>query len=790
MRMAPRSTSAVPVIEVALSREALAQASVKVGAELVTQLADERANRFAGPRPLGSGYVVYRLVGAFDVIDETADYWFGDVALQRATITGSVDSQQVHAAALAAAAGYGRMADAQSSIYTYRWRFAVLPDRIDGANLDRLRADVRRIKAEYPAYLGVVSGGTGQRPVGGATFDATALRTGLDALFERFLAQRRLTEAILAVVVSGLLAIALVVMGLVGALLAERRRSALTLQRGRGASASQIILAAIVEGALLTVPAAALGLVLATLVPARPTVWSAMAAAGVAASATLLLAAVAWPVARRPLGQLERADAPGRGLSVRRLVGEGVVIVLAVLGIYLLRRRGLSAAATDSGFDPFLAAVPVLAGVAVGLVVLRLYPYPVRLVAWLASLGRGFVAVFSLRRVGRQPGTVHLPLLVLLLSVGIAVFSSILLVTIERGQDATAWQQVGAAYRIEAPAFGELPASFDPGAVPGVQAHARAYRLGGVIFDMQGTTAGPMTLDAVQTDALETVTAGTPADPHLPASLLAPPPAGTLMGTDQNPIPALTSVRTPIGQHQISVGERFQMLIEGAWTRFEVAAVRDHLPGIESGTPFVLASFDQLQASRPTRPVRVTAQFVRGPASAEAALRAAANVAVPGARIASQAGALAQLAGSPLIGGVADGFRIGLLLAAIYSALAVIVAVTLTAVARARDLAFLRTLGLSGPQSLGMTVVEHVPGVLLALVAGVGLGVAVANLIAPSLDLQAFAGHDIPVALRIDWPLVALLSGAMALVVALAVGASVVLARRASMGRGLRLGDE
>jgi len=688
-------------------------------------------------------------------------------------ITGSVDQPLIHVIGLMADQGLDRMAGRESVAFEYRWQYFVDPERLDAGSLDAVNAAVKKVRADYPSFINRFN-------------DVTALRTGLDTVFRQFEAQRRLTEAMLAIVAIGLLAVAMLVIGLIGALIADRRRAALVLQRGRGASSWQILGAQAVEGLLLTVPAVAVGAVVAILVPGRASVLTPLLAAGIALGVTVLLVAIALPVARGRLGQLERGDQPVRAVSVRRLVFEALAVVLAVGGVYLIRRRGLGGEAGTAGFDPFLAAVPVLAGLATGLLVLRLYPFPIRFLAWLASLGRGFVAVFALRRVGRQPGASNLPLMVLLLTVAVGVFSSVLLTTIERGQAATAWQQIGAPYRAQV-TFAELPQDLDLTKVPGVEAAAPAYLARGVTFDMKGSD-NALTLDAVDAPALASVTMGTPADPHLPPGLL-DEPSDQNNGTDQAPLPAIVSTHAATGPRAMQQGDRFELLVEQTWISFVVVDVREVMPGIAPGSQFVVTSLEQLQAAYRIAPLPVTTVFIRAPASAEPALRRALDGVVPETHLTSQAAALGELQGSPLIAGVAAGFRISLIVAALYSALAVIVALVLTAAARARDLAFLRTLGLGRGQGLGVLVVEQVPAVLVAVLSGIGLGIAVAFLIAPGLDLRAFTGATTAAVLRIDWNAVALIGLAVVVVVAVAVGATAVASRRRNLGSALRVGE-
>ena len=119
-------------------------------------------------------------------------------------------------------------------------------------------------------------------------------------------------------------------------------------------------------------------------------------------------------------------------------------------------------------FDPFLALAPVLVGIAVGLVTIRLYPYPVRGIGWLAARRRDLVAVLGLRTIGRDPAAAYLPLLILMLTVAIGSFTSVVRVTVDRGQVDDSWRQVGADYRIENGNGGTLAPRVDPAAVPGV----------------------------------------------------------------------------------------------------------------------------------------------------------------------------------------------------------------------------------------------------------------------------------------------------------------------------------
>ena len=66
-------------------------------------------------------------------------------------------------------------------------------------------------------------------------------------------------------------------------------------------------------------------------------------------------------------------------------------------------------------------------------------------------------------------------------------------------------------------------------------------------------------------------------------------------------------------------------------------------------------------------------------------------------------------------------------------------------------------------------MVEHGLPLLLALVIGVGLGVGLAWLVEPGLDLAAFSSPDTTVILQVDWASIAVVAASVAAVVAIAV---------------------
>jgi putative ABC transport system permease protein len=151
--------------------------------------------------------------------------------------------------------------------------------------------------------------------------------------------------------------------------------------------------------------------------------------------------------------------------------------------------------------------------------------------------------------------------------------------------------------------------------------------------------------------------------------------------------------------------------------------------------------------------------------------------------------AYAALHDAPLAAVIPAGYGLAVAVAAIYMALTIIGALVLSAAGRTRDLAYLRTLGVSARQAMALTVMEHVPPVLLALVPGVALGIGVAMLCEPGMGLAAFVGTS-GVPLFVDWPALALMIAALTGVVVAAVTAGTWLSRRRPMVDALRIGED
>jgi putative ABC transport system permease protein len=771
-----------PRIEIALSEQTAAAIGVQVDDELVGSI--------DVTDPLVPGTLNYPLearlqvVGIFAIDDPRAEIWFSDNRLNEISLRGSVDNPIAFATGLIAPEAFADVAAAALPVH-YDWRYFLDEDRLDAGRLDELVPDLRRTATLFARRSG-----------GNAGPERISMRSGLVALLERYEAERAASEAVLSIAATGPITLAAGAFAMTAVLLVARRRANLTLARDRGASGRLLLGAQLWEAVLIAGLGAIIGYALAvTLVPGRGSSLSSLLALATGVGAVAVLIAATWPATRRIDQRAGRDEPPGLRASPRRLVLEATAVGLAIAGVALLQQRGLTIGGTgdDGGivrFDPFLAAVPVLAGIAAAIVAVRLYPLPIGAFGWLAARRRGVVAVLGLRSVARRASFTTLPLLVLMLTAAFGSFASVLMASIDRGQLEASWAGVGADYRLEGH-DGSTLTGLDAAvaAVAGVSATAQGYLDASAEYESRPNHPERIRFEALDPVAYETVTEGSPAAPAWPAAIQLTGASDTAtLGTPENPIPAIVSTRAPAGSQPLPLDAEFPLETAGQELTLRAVEVRTSFPGIPPGTPFVVTSFPAVQAAL-DRPPAPNLLFARGDAVAGAALEELVDDEIASGVAISRHAWYADLREAPLIAVVGDGFRLALAVAVAYALLAVIAALTLSASRRTRDVAFLRTLGLSGRQSFGVTVVEHGTPVLVALVPGILIGIAIAALLESSLGLGAFIGPEVPFRIYVDWRGIAIVGGSLIIVVAVAIASSTWLARRTRPVEALRAGE-
>ncbi|MEE6258247.1 FtsX-like permease family protein [Plantactinospora sonchi] len=755
-------------VEVAVSREAADAIGLRVGERITLT---------------GQGFVVasvpVRLVGIYQPVDPTAPDWDG-VTFAPIPCPDPTAGMTWQAPLLTDLPGLSAAAAKLPTDYVWRYR-------IDAQRLTT---------AEIPTLLTAV--GQARRPMSDV---APRLVTGLDSALLTFDSQLRAVQALLAVVQAGILATVLGLIVLAARLAVERRREELTLIRARGGAVSTIGGRTLCEAVLVLPLAVLVGWALGSRVPGRPSGVELPLLVALGVGTTLAVPVLAM-LGQRGVNYLgQRRDLVRHRPTVRRITGEALVLLLAVLGVVLLRRRGLS---QSSGVDPYLASVPVLLAVAAALIALRLVPWPLRLLGRLAARARTVVPFIGLARAGRAAPVTVFPAAILVVAIATGVFTSVVTSTIAEARDQVSNQEVGADARVVSNTYtvDETPGRL--AALPGVTAvSAVAVESGQPLRARNPDGTGGRPLGQAQIlvmdgPSLARVLERSGIDTKLPAAFTRP-------GRIDGPVPAVVS---PDVAEDLAHDEVSEVItdVQGRRYAFTVDTVTKSFPGLPvDARRFVILPWQALPVPD-FQPVRASQFLVAGDGVPAAALGETVE--------AGQREYLAGLFGQPEDkvttfpvtvttwqehrrtlerSGVnrllSFTFGTGVAGAVALALLAVGFAVLAEAPARGRVLSRLRTMGLSGREGRGLLVYELVPLVAVAVLAGGLVGVLLPRLLGPALGLAGFTG-GLPARVHVD-PL--LVVGVLLLVVAAlvtALGIESLVNRRMRLGKVLRLGEE
>ncbi|MET7688818.1 FtsX-like permease family protein [Streptomyces sp. NPDC005483] len=589
---------------------------------------------------------------------------------------------------------------------------------------------------------------------------------------EVLLAYDRFREGVaplVAIAAVGTGTVAVVVLLMAGGLGADRRRTEFALLRARGASLRGLTARLFAETAVVAVPAGAVGLAAALLaVPegrSRYAVAAAVAVTAVTCAALPLRAAAVHRVVRVHTG---REDISSVRPSRRRAVAELTLLVLAAGAVESLRRRGTTPGASGD----LVSLAPVLVGVIAALVLVRLYPLPLRGLARPAARLRGALAHLSLARAGRTSASAVLPLLALLTALATAAFGGSVLAGVQEARDHAALLAVGADARV-------TTATPLPSGLPD-----RLRRSPGV----SDLSAVSVTYDAKPADEAQSVplVGVNPADyaalssrtgiGAFAAARLAEGTAGAVI-----PAVAATDTARDHGTSPFRV-----LLLDGTSLTVRITTVIDHTSAV-AGSDFLIVNRKALspEAARPTT-LLLTGKGLDGAALRKAAPKAAS--------VYLRSEERAHYADSPLQTGAEGVYATAVAAGAGYAVLALLLSLLRTAPERTALLARLRTMGLSRAAGRHLLILESLPQAILATLGGTLTGWATIRLLSPGIDLTAIALPSADPAsaeaeLRTDALSLALPAAAVLLLaVGMGIGQAWWSARRGSV-RELRAGD-
>lgn len=720
----------------------------------------------------GGAPLAVRITGIVEPRHPQGGYWSAEPVLRTPGVAADapVPPQFYWDAGLLLAPGAAPVllgSQGQPELY---WRFAPATGRLTAQDVPALVSRIASLEGG-PELLRM-------REAAGST---AAVSTDLEKVVGSYTTTRAAITPVVAVGTFGIGAVAAVVLVMAGGLLAVRRAAELALLRARGGSLRGIAGRLLAETAVVAVPAAAAGLLLAVLTVDEARLGPAV----LGASAVALLACAVLPVRavvahRRPRANAERDDLAQARPGRRRTVAELTVLVLAVGSVVALRRRGAS-----STGDFLVSAAPVLVGLIAALVLVRLYPLPLRWAARPAARGRGVVGFLSLARAGRSSTVgVALPLLALLLALTTAAFGGSVLAGVSDARDRAALLATGADARIAGPGEAtELPAGV-AGAVRKVAGvrEVTAVRTERTAELASGGAGGKdgLTLIGVEPESYARLARQTGLG-AFPADVLKPKGTGGARTGGVRTGGVLNAVASPGLAERLGRAPRRITSPAGEVT-VRIAAVRSRTPAAP-GADFLLVDAAGLERSDPTT-LLATGATLDGPA-----LRAAVRGAGKGLTVTVRAEERAALSDAPLQAGAERIYTAAALAGAGYAVLALLLSLLQSAPERAALLARLHTMGLTPRQGRRLLSLDALPQALLAASGGMLAGWATVRLLAPGIDLErlalAAAAGRAPVvgaSLRTDvWSLVLPAAGTVLLAWAVAVAQAWWAGRRTSI---------
>ncbi|MFD8599665.1 hypothetical protein ACFV1L_32140 [Kitasatospora sp. NPDC059646] len=756
-------------VPVALSASAARTLGIKLGAVYD-----------GGRSVLGRGLVPpprqIRVVGLYTVDDPRDPYWDNLGCAVRSCLnltpsSGPSDPPELYwyAVAMTGPQTMAAVGSWGSGSEDY-WR---LPVRIDALRADRLQQTSFDLATVTNGPIAVkVTTGLGRSNVR----ITTQLRTLIDNAWKR----QSAIDSLAYVGPAGAAGVAAVVLCLAAALTAERRTTELRLLRARGGSLlgtggiGRLLLG---EGALTVLPAAALGALLAFALLPTPR-WL---PAAVAAGSVTLLALLAFPVrAALLLRDRPHNGRPGR----RRLMAELAVLAATAGAATQVARRGV--APQGEGVDPLLVAAPLLLALTGALLLARLQPLLIGLLARWAARRPGAIAFLGLTRAARGSGRNArpsvLPLLALVLAVTCGAIGATVLASVKADRAGIARYNIGGDASVAARLDSTLPEAFLTAAdrLPGVRTALPVWIEDDVTMSIG--SGNSVRVNVVVADpAKYAEVARTAGRGRFDPAVFANAPG--------NRVPALVSSDLPEGDFELRLGGG--------------EAVPIHTVGTSDGTPALNGAVG-VNVLLPLGPATDLLPRLGGPdkwiatgtvddarlrALAEQFLGPAATDSKAGHQVRTTAGEAAAIGADPLQTSAERMFWVSVAATALFALLSVLLTLLRAGPERAATLARLRTMGLRPRQGLALILAEVLPQALVAALGGALTAVGCVLLIGPAVDIAPLVGAANPTGLRLTAAPVLQQAVGLALLITLTVLAETAATARRQITTELRAGD-
>ncbi|MDL9977835.1 FtsX-like permease family protein [Microbacterium sp. ASV49] len=569
-------------------------------------------------------------------------------------------------------------------------------------------------------------------------------------------------QTLLILLATGPLGAAFAVLILGSELLVERRRPVLTLLSARGASPWWIRSRMALEGLVAGIPAAIVGLVLAFLVTAG----TIDAAALFGAASCAVLPAAILAVLARP------SDRVPRRRRRWRWVLEVLVLLVTVAALVTLAERGVA----PGGVDPLLVLTPLLVTLSVSVIMLRLYPLPLRALNGSLRKRRGAIGLIGASRSVLGIRSALIPVLVVLVGVAMAVFSAVAFQTERDGVSQAAHARVGSDISLGGPGLSTAELK-QVTAVPGVTATGAVDTAGFAGVSRNGGSDFVEVLVA-DTAHLASLQSGLPADARVPdLSQKVDGKIPIAIGNWQDATtPGVVSLSVGTGDVDAIVVSATASLGAAAPNSAWILVDKKNLPdGLD--TPSLRGALVALDGAH---------QSGKDAATAGSAIAKVTGAGVTMMDAAAQADAIRE---APAVTGVESALMIATALGALLAVIALVLTLVMGARERIRLVGTLRTLGFDRRQTTGLVVWEVAPILATGLVGGVIAGIVLPFAVLAPLDLSAFTGGAQP-PIPIDPLVITAVVAVFVVVVAAVVALAVWISSRRSPASVLRVGEE
>ncbi|MBN9213662.1 MAG: hypothetical protein ABS62_03720 [Microbacterium sp. SCN 70-200] len=708
----------------------------------------------ANARNLSDGWwpdaPAFVLAGTFTAVDPAADRWLHLPTALTATVFDDGNSRpRATAAAWVPAGTWERVSGQLGGSQITLW-YPVDADAARGVDPTELLAAVRgATSASIPLDE------SGQLRV--------RLSSDLETVLSTALGRSGAASAILAVAAVGPLAVSVALIVLAAALIVRRRRTDLALLSARGAPLSRLRRLLLGEGVLLGVPAAVIGAGVGVLVTANDAGWMPTALAVLVGAAPGLALALTLRPALLERGRSD-LDAPVRSRWTR--IAEAIVGLLAVVAVVQLVLRGVGSGTTT--IDPLVIAAPLLATVALALIVVRLHPLPIAAAFAAAKRGRGVVGLVGAARSLRDPAAGTTAVLAMVVAVAIAVFSSVVLATVDRGAVVAAQRDVGADIRIAGPYFEQ--ATIDRlREVDGVTDAVGILRGDYLTVTGPGGRASVLAL-VTEPDRLAAAQRG----------FVGAFPGGLAAGSDPLQVAVSTAVTEETGGVTTVQNRPAQAV-----------ATVDELLGMAGTSEFVvLAASDYTALTGLGFYPRTVLVDITAGADVHAVADALSEIIGQNHTVRFLTDSTAEIQASPAVTALRFVLLSALGVAGLLSVIALLLVAGVARDARSRVIALLRTMGLDRRRARGIVAWEFAPLGITALVGGMILGAVLPLLVVVSIDLRPFTGGGAQPALTVDPLLSGSLIAAVIVALGIAVVAGVASARTTSIATVLRTEED